>query len=55
MRGAVGNFVIYGGLICAQLAEEAVLKTGTGSINADQGRTKAPGETLPDLWQADLL
>ena len=55
MRGAVGNLVIYGGLICVQLAEEAVLKTGTRGIHADQGRTKAPGETLPDMWKADLL
>jgi hypothetical protein len=55
MRGAVGNFVIYGGLICVQLAEEAVLKTGTGSNSSDQGGNQAPGETMPDLWQADLL
>jgi hypothetical protein len=47
--------VLYGGLICVQLAEEAVLKTGTRGINADQGRTKALGETLPDMWETDLL
>jgi hypothetical protein len=51
----VGTFVIYGGLTCVQLAEEAVLITGIRGIHADQGRNQALGETLPDLWQADLL
>jgi len=30
-------------------------KPESGGICTDQGRTEAAGETLPDLWQADLL
>lgn len=53
--GLVGFIFLYGGLICVQLAEEAVLKTGIRGIKADQGGNQAPGETLPDMWETDLL